>query len=39
MTKQAFKQVAKNEGVYQAALFAAIAGVSIAVVQLWIKTI
>jgi hypothetical protein len=39
MTKQTFQQVAKNEGVYQAALFAAIAGVSIAVVQLWLKSI
>lgn len=39
MTKSTFNQVAKKDGVYQAALFAAIAGVSLAVVQLWIKSI
>jgi hypothetical protein len=39
MTKQAFKEVAKNEGIYTASLYAAIAGISIAVVQLWLKSI
>lgn len=39
MTKQQFNEVVKKEGVYQAALHANIAGVSLAVVQLWIKSI
>lgn len=38
MTKSQFKNEVKKSGFYQAALFAAIAGVSLANVQLWIKT-
>lgn len=38
MTKQQFKNEMQINGVYQAALFANIAGVSITQVQLWIKS-
>ncbi len=38
MNRSEFKAAVKNNGVYIAALFANIAGVNLATVQLWLKT-
>jgi hypothetical protein len=39
MSKSQFITEAKTSGIYQAALFAAMAGVSLPCVQLWIRSI
>jgi hypothetical protein len=38
MTKSQFKNTVNTNGVYMAALFANIAGVNLATVQLWLKS-
>ena len=38
MTKLEFKNAVNTDGVYMAALFANIAGVNLATVQLWLKS-
>lgn len=39
MSKQEFKRAASRNGYYVAALMAACAGVPLALVQLWIRTV